>query len=66
MGRIVSVLLFTTLDLFSADSLYDIAASGAAASSSVYASPRKERSWSAVSVAAVYVLPDANPDNGRD
>lgn len=52
-GRILSVTLFASLDFCSADALFSIASSGAAPVSSVYRSPRKERAWQPVSVAAV-------------
>lgn len=55
-GRIASVLLYTALDTLSADCLYDIAKSGAAAVSSVYRSPRADRSWQPESVIAVYLF----------
>lgn len=55
-GRIVSVALYTVLDVLSADCLYEIAASGVAAVSSVYASPRRKDGWKPVSVAAVYLF----------
>lgn len=55
-GRIASILLYTALDVLSADCLYDIAKSGAAAVSSVYRSPRADRSWQPESVVAVYLF----------
>ena len=56
VGRIVSVLLYTGLDVLAADSLFQIAESGAALVSRAYISPRKERAWRSISVTAVYVL----------
>lgn len=55
-GRLTSVILYTALDILSADCLYEIAASGVAAASSLYTSPRQGESWKPVSVAAVYLL----------
>lgn len=55
-GRLISVLLYTALDVLSANCLYDIAASGVALASSAYTSPRRGESWKPVSVAAVYLL----------
>ena len=55
IGRIISVLLYTALDLLCADCLFGIAASGAAQVSRLYVSPRKERAWKSISVAAVCV-----------
>jgi hypothetical protein len=55
-GRLMSIVLYTALDLLSANCLYEIAASGVAVASSKYTSPRKDESWKPVSVAAVYLL----------
>ncbi|KAK4507630.1 hypothetical protein PRZ48_001365 [Zasmidium cellare] len=55
-GRIASILLYTALDVLSADCLYDIAKSGAAAISSLYRSPRADRSWKPESIIAVYLF----------
>jgi phosphatidylinositol glycan class U len=55
-GRLISIILYTALDILSADCLYEIAASGVAVASSVYTSPRRSESWKPVSVAAVYLL----------
>lgn len=55
-GRLISIILYTALDILSADCLYEIAASGVAVASSVYTSPRRGESWKPVSVAAVYLL----------
>lgn len=55
-GRLISIILYTALDILSADCLYEIAASGVAVASSVYTSPRRDESWKPVSVAAVYLL----------
>lgn len=52
----MSVLLYTALDIFSADCLFATASSGAAAVSSLYASPRRGLSWKPISVAAVYLF----------
>ncbi|KAF2859586.1 PIG-U-domain-containing protein [Piedraia hortae CBS 480.64] len=49
-----SLLLYAALDLEIAHCLCNIAKSGAAYSSRLYTSPRKGRSWSPISVAAVY------------
>lgn len=55
-GRLISIVLYTALDILSADCLYEIAASGVAVASSVYTSPRRGEGWKPVSVAAVYLL----------
>lgn len=55
-GRLVSILLFTGLDILSADCLHEIARSGVAAVSSVYTSPRHLDGWKPASVAALYLL----------
>jgi phosphatidylinositol glycan class U len=55
-GRLLSVILYISLDVLSADCLYEIAASGVAVVSSAYTSPRREDGWKPVSVAAVYVF----------
>jgi hypothetical protein len=55
-GRLISIILYTALDILSADCLYEIATSGVAVASSVYTSPRQGESWKPVSVAAVYLL----------
>lgn len=55
IGRTLSILLYTALDVLSADCIYDIASSGAAAVSSTYISPRASRLWKPASVAAVYL-----------
>ena len=55
-GRLISIILYTVLDILSADCLHEIAASGVAVASSVYTSPRRDESWKPVSVAAVYLL----------
>ncbi|GAB7332200.1 hypothetical protein MBLNU13_g04061t1 [Cladosporium sp. NU13] len=55
-GRLISIILYTALDILSADCLYEIAASGVAVASSVYTSPRRGEGWKPVSVAAVYLL----------
>jgi phosphatidylinositol glycan class U len=55
-GRLMSIVLYTALDLLSANCLYEIAASGVGVASSKYTSPRKDESWKPVSVAAVYLL----------
>ncbi|KAK3110725.1 hypothetical protein LTR53_014703, partial [Teratosphaeriaceae sp. CCFEE 6253] len=56
LGRLLSILLYTALDLLTADCLFRIASSGAAHTSHLYASPRKARAWTSLSVAAVYLL----------
>ncbi|EME49171.1 hypothetical protein DOTSEDRAFT_40413 [Dothistroma septosporum NZE10] len=56
LGRIISILLYTGLDIISADCIFDIAKSGANAVSSVYLSPRADRSWKPTSVVAVYLF----------
>lgn len=56
LGRLISIILYTALDILSADCLYEIAASGVAVASSLYTSPRRGESWKPVSVAAVYLL----------
>jgi phosphatidylinositol glycan class U len=55
-GRLISIVLYTALDLLSANCLYGITASGAAVASSVYTSPRRNEGWNPISVAAVYLL----------
>jgi len=55
-GRLMSVILYITLDILSADCLYEIAASGVAVVSSVYTSPRRGDGWKPASVAAVYLF----------
>lgn len=52
-GRLLSVSLFTVLDMLSADALYGIAASGAASASRLFKSPRASRAWQPASVTAV-------------
>ena len=56
LGRLVSVLLYTSLDVLIASNLYDIAASGAPHTSRLYVSPRKVRSWQPTSVVATYLF----------
>jgi phosphatidylinositol glycan class U len=56
LGRLISIILYTALDILSADCIYEIAASGVAVASSAYTSPRRGESWKPVSVAAVYLL----------
>lgn len=55
-GRITSVLLYTLIDVLTANNLFEIANSGAAAQSTSYVSPRHGRSWKPSSVAAVYLF----------
>jgi phosphatidylinositol glycan class U len=55
-GRLLSVILYISLDILSADCLYEIAASGVAVVSSAYTSPRRGHGWKPVSVAAVYLF----------
>lgn len=52
----MSVLLYTALDVVSADCIFESAKSGANAVSSLYLSPRADRSWNPTSVVAVYLL----------
>ena len=56
LGRLISVLLYTGLDILTADCLYRIAESGAAYACSSYTSSRKDRAWASISVAAVYLF----------
>ena len=56
IGRLATVLLYTGLDVLTADCIYDIECSGAAAASLRYDSPRANRLWEPASVAAVYLL----------
>ncbi|KAK5126552.1 hypothetical protein LTR85_009486 [Meristemomyces frigidus] len=56
IGRLASILLFTGLDLLTADCLYQIAESSAAHTSRLFSSPRKDRTWHPISVAAVYLF----------
>ncbi|KAF7189678.1 Phosphatidylinositol glycan anchor biosynthesis class U protein [Pseudocercospora fuligena] len=56
LGRIISVALYTALDILSAACLFEIAQSGAAAASLLYTSPRRTRAWRPASVAAVYLF----------
>lgn len=45
-------LLYIVVDLLSADALYNIANSGEAGSSKLFTSPRRDKKWSGVAVAA--------------
>ncbi|KAK5109094.1 hypothetical protein LTR62_007551 [Meristemomyces frigidus] len=56
IGRLVSILLYTGLDVLSADCLYSIAESGAAHTTRSFQSPRKARTWKPLSVAAIYLF----------
>ncbi|KAF2483893.1 GPI transamidase subunit PIG-U [Neohortaea acidophila] len=56
IGRLISVLLYTALDLFSAELLCQIADSGAATQSTSYTSPRRQRTWRSISVVAIYLF----------
>lgn len=56
LGRVVSVLIYTALDVGIADCLFAIAHSGSAHTSRLFSSPRKDRTWQPISVAAVYLL----------
>lgn len=47
--------LFTGLDTLSANALYEIATSGAAPVSLLSKSPRRDRAWQPISVAAMCV-----------
>ena len=49
-------MIYTGLDVLTADCIYDIASSGAAAASLLYTSPRADRVWRPASVAAVYLF----------
>jgi len=55
-GRLASILLYTGLDSLTADCLHQIAESGAACTSRSFRSPRKDRTWKSISVAAVYLF----------
>ncbi|EMC94890.1 hypothetical protein BAUCODRAFT_73965 [Baudoinia panamericana UAMH 10762] len=55
-GTLLSVLLYTGLDLLVAECLYYIAQSGAAYISRRYRSPRHDRTWTPASVAAIYLF----------
>ncbi len=52
---IFTYLLYIAVDLLSADALIKIADSGEAGSSALFKSPRREKRWSGLSVAAAYV-----------
>lgn len=56
IGWLASILLYTGLDLLTANCLYQIAQSGAAHTSRSFLSPRKDRTWNPISVAAVYLF----------
>lgn len=56
IGLLASILLYTGLDVLTADCLLTIAESGAACSSSTYVSPRSDRAWRPISVAAIYLF----------
>ncbi|KAH9843258.1 Phosphatidylinositol glycan anchor biosynthesis class U protein [Teratosphaeria destructans] len=56
IGRLISVLLYTGLDILAANSLHSIVESGASFCSRLYISPRKDRAWKPISVAAVYLF----------
>ncbi|KAK4958480.1 hypothetical protein LTR10_004908 [Elasticomyces elasticus] len=56
LGRLISILSYTLLDLATADCLFSIASFGVAHTSSLFSSPRKGRSWAPFSIAAVYLL----------
>lgn len=55
-GRLLSVALFTGIDVLIADCLSRIAATGASYTSRLHISPRQSRAWQPVSVAAVYLF----------
>lgn len=56
LGRLATILIYTGLDVLTADCIYDIASSGAAAASLLFTSPRADRVWQPASVAAVYLF----------
>lgn len=56
LGTLCNVAVSTLLDTVAADSLYEIAASGAATTSSLFKSPRHDSSWSPVFVAGIFLL----------
>ncbi|KAK4555146.1 hypothetical protein LTR86_007912 [Recurvomyces mirabilis] len=56
IGRLISILLYTGLDLLSADCLYSIADSGAGYKTRLFTSPRSDRVWKPISVAAAYLF----------
>lgn len=56
VGTLASVLLYTSLDIISANCLYHIAKSGAAYRSRLFTTPRIDRTWRPVSVAAIYLF----------
>lgn len=56
LGRLATICIYTGLDVLTADCIYDIASSGAAAASLLYTSPRADRVWRPASVAAVYLF----------
>ncbi|CAI4218511.1 unnamed protein product [Parascedosporium putredinis] len=53
---IVTFLLFIALDILTADALSKIADSGEAGSSRLFTSPRREKRWSGLRVAAAYLF----------
>ncbi|KEZ45954.1 hypothetical protein SAPIO_CDS1343 [Scedosporium apiospermum] len=53
---IITFLLYIVLDILTADALSKIADSGEAGSTRLFTSPRKEKKWSGVQVAAAYLF----------
>jgi GPI-anchor transamidase subunit U len=53
---IFTCILYTLVDLLSANALYHIAESGEASSSRLFKSPRREKRWSGYVVAALFLL----------
>ncbi|CAK4032806.1 Phosphatidylinositol glycan anchor biosynthesis class U [Lecanosticta acicola] len=56
LGKIAGILLYTGVDLASADCIFDIASSSVAVASSLYVSPRAARAWKPASPAAAYLF----------
>lgn len=66
IGRLISIVLYTGLDVLTANCLYGISESGAAYTSRLYSSPRKDRSWQPISVAAVSVVDHHDTNDKAD
>lgn len=56
IGRLITAILYASLDILSAECLFTIAQSGAGAASLSYTSPRASRAWKPSSIAAVYLF----------
>ncbi|WPG97243.1 hypothetical protein R9X50_00001500 [Acrodontium crateriforme] len=56
LGSLTSIILYTALDLITANCIFRIAQSGAALISRTFTSPRQDRAWSAASITAIYLF----------